>query len=210
MRRKEQAAASRAMLVSVARELFGSVGFDDTTVAEILRRAGMARGALYHYFPDGKSDLFRAVFDELNGELHRSRDRAQREPTLADGVQAGARAFLELCSRQDFARVMLADAPRLIPGQSLPGSSFAVLHEEIASALEGGAVTSSLDASTITHLLHGAIREAGIHVAAAPDKSKTITACLDGLALMAGSLMADTTTRGTRQGRATTRRMPAS
>jgi AcrR family transcriptional regulator len=192
MQRAEQAAASRAKLVAVGRELFGSVGFDETTVAEVLRRAGMARGALYHYFPDGKADLFRAVFDELNAELHASRDTARREPSVVTRVLVGARAFLELCSRAEFARVVLVDAPRLIPGQVLPGSTFRVLHQEIADGIVDGEIRGNLDAPTIAHLLYGAIRGAGGHVAAAPDKKNAITMCLDGIARITQSLIATT------------------
>src|ERR1700734_4083248 len=66
MNRKEQAAASRAELMEAARESFAELGYEGTTVAGILKRAGMARGALYHYFPGGKAEIFTAVFDMIN------------------------------------------------------------------------------------------------------------------------------------------------
>jgi AcrR family transcriptional regulator len=44
--RKEQARASRAALLDAARECFATWGYEATTVAAILDRAGMARGAL--------------------------------------------------------------------------------------------------------------------------------------------------------------------
>lgn len=189
MQRSEQAAASRAKLLAIGRDLFGSVGYDETTVAEVLRRAGMARGALYHYFPEGKADLFRAVFDELNAELHARRDSSRSEPSFAARIQLGARVFLELCSRADFARVILVDAPRLIPGQVLPGSTFRVLYQEIADALISREINADLDGTTIAHLLYGAIRGAGDQVASAPDKTAAVSRCLDGIARITNSLI---------------------
>src|SRR5881409_3762032 len=60
--------ATRRRLVSAARTLFGARGYADVGTEEIVRAAGVTRGALYHQFAD-KRDLFRAVFEELEAEL---------------------------------------------------------------------------------------------------------------------------------------------
>src|SRR5262245_41601991 len=49
--RERQAEATRQLLVSVARELFAERGYADTSIEDIIQRAGVARGALYHHFP---------------------------------------------------------------------------------------------------------------------------------------------------------------
>src|SRR5215207_2383123 len=72
--RREQAEASRAALVEAAGGCFAELGYEATTVAEILTRVGMARGALYHYFPGGKRELFFAVFETVNQGFHERRD----------------------------------------------------------------------------------------------------------------------------------------
>ena len=84
--RRERAEASRAGLVEAARRCFTEHGYEATTVAAILERAGMARGALYHYFPGGKREIFGAVFDEINQTFHERRDAFGSR--LAPGDQA--------------------------------------------------------------------------------------------------------------------------
>ena len=63
-----QGDATRAELVRAARELFGEHGYADTSLDEIVTRAGVTKGALYHHFT-GKEDLFRAVFEQVHREV---------------------------------------------------------------------------------------------------------------------------------------------
>src|SRR4051794_37652725 len=63
-----RAAATREALLAAARDLFGTQGFANTSVDEVVRRAGMTKGALYHHFKD-KDELFRAVVEEVKLEV---------------------------------------------------------------------------------------------------------------------------------------------
>ena len=53
---------TRARIVAAAMELFWEKGFGSTSIADILGRAGVNSGSLYHYFP-GKQDLLVAVLE---------------------------------------------------------------------------------------------------------------------------------------------------
>jgi AcrR family transcriptional regulator len=66
--REERAKDTRATLVDRARELFGRRGYAAVGTEEIVRAAGVTRGALYHHFAD-KRDLFRAVHEELEAQI---------------------------------------------------------------------------------------------------------------------------------------------
>ncbi len=59
---------TRRALLTAARELFAANGFQATRTEEIVQRAGLTRGALYHHFRD-KEDLFRAVYEEVTAEV---------------------------------------------------------------------------------------------------------------------------------------------
>jgi len=56
------------MLVAGA-ELFRDRGFDGTGFREVVARAGAARGAIYHHFPQGKLQLATEVVDLTGGRI---------------------------------------------------------------------------------------------------------------------------------------------
>src|SRR5918994_4420050 len=65
---EERRAATRRALLGAARELFAGGGYHSTAAGEVVGRAGLTRGAMYHHFED-KRDLFRAVVEEVEDEV---------------------------------------------------------------------------------------------------------------------------------------------
>src|SRR5829696_3371503 len=91
----QRRAATRRALLDEARSLFAERGYHGTFLEEIVRRAGLTRGALYHHFED-KKDLFRAVVDEMEGEIDEKIAAAERAQSgLPEAVMAGYRVFLD-------------------------------------------------------------------------------------------------------------------
>jgi AcrR family transcriptional regulator len=66
----EQGDATREALVAAARGLFGAQGEAAVSRDEIVRSAGVTKGALYHHF-SGKQQLFHAVFKMVKRELRK-------------------------------------------------------------------------------------------------------------------------------------------
>ena len=54
----------QARLLTVATELFAEKGFDATSVQEVVERARVTKGALYHYF-DSKQDLLYEIYHSI-------------------------------------------------------------------------------------------------------------------------------------------------
>jgi len=47
--------------------VFRRRGFENSSLSIIQQEAGIGRGSLYHFFPDGKTDMARAVLDQVGG-----------------------------------------------------------------------------------------------------------------------------------------------
>src|SRR4051794_28483452 len=67
-KRVDKGVATRAALLVAGREMFGEHGFAATSLDDVVARAGVTKGALYHHFTN-KEDLFRAVFEEVSAEV---------------------------------------------------------------------------------------------------------------------------------------------
>jgi AcrR family transcriptional regulator len=63
MRQQQRGEETRACILERAQECFAQKGYDATSVAEICRRAGVTKGALYHHFPS-KQSIFMALLEE--------------------------------------------------------------------------------------------------------------------------------------------------
>src|SRR5215210_3047371 len=93
----ERSEATRAALIATARRLFAARGYAAVGTEELVRAAGVTRGALYHHF-DGKADLFRAVFEQLEGEIaERLAADALARPDPWEAMLAGLEMFLDVC-----------------------------------------------------------------------------------------------------------------
>src|SRR5437764_3794597 len=110
-----QSEATRAALVEAARPLFAQRGYAAVATEEIVRSAGVTRGALYHHFA-GKAELFAAVYEEVEQELLESIAASAiggaTDPLQA--LRAGARAFFDACEDPAVQRISLIDAPSVL------------------------------------------------------------------------------------------------
>lgn len=167
----ERSEATRSALLRVARELFAERGFDVPT-EEIVRQAGVTRGALYHHF-EGKRDLFKAVFEQLEQEL--AEGIATAALTESDPWQqqlTAVQAFLDGCLDPAVQRIALLDAPSVLglevwrEIESVYG--LALVRAGLESAIEAGLIERQ-PVEPLAHLILGALIEAGLMIATADD-----------------------------------------
>ena len=59
---KELRDASRQKILESSLELFGTKGYKSTTIADIVKKAGISKGLIYHYF-DSKEDILKQLVD---------------------------------------------------------------------------------------------------------------------------------------------------
>ena len=58
------------IIYNCGKEIFEKKGFKDTSVAEIMKQAGMATGTFYNYYPS-KDKLFMEIYNDENAKLKR-------------------------------------------------------------------------------------------------------------------------------------------
>src|SRR6266851_418455 len=107
-RKAEQSLETRSALIAAARELFAARGYADVGTEEIVRAAGVTRGALYHQFRD-KASLFAAVAEEVEAEIagRIAAGAAGESAEPMDVLRAGARLLLEACAEPEVERIIL-------------------------------------------------------------------------------------------------------
>ncbi len=94
-------AERHALILDAAVEEFAGRGYAGARMAAVAARAGVTKGLLYHYFPGGKTDLFRAA---IAGCVQPVLTEARH---LAEGFSGGARALITALIELGYARLEL-------------------------------------------------------------------------------------------------------
>lgn len=107
--------ATKSALMKAARQLFAEKGYAETSTPEIVKAAGVTRGALYHHFED-KVALFRAVvFEEYTRVAADITASATDAPSSAiDALRQGSRGYLTAMDDKGRVRIMLLDGPAVL------------------------------------------------------------------------------------------------
>lgn len=168
----EQSVATRSALVTAGREIFAERGFADAATSEIVRRAGVTRGALYYHFPN-KEDLFLAVFEDVERDIvAQVAAAAMHAQGPWEVLLRGSQAFLDACLDPVVQRVVLIDAPSVLGYETWRevdaryglGLVTAVLQEAVKSG-----VLEPQPVEPLAHMLLGALNEAALLMARSPD-----------------------------------------
>lgn len=186
----ERSEGTRTALVAAARELFAERGYGGTSTEEIVARAGLTRGALYHHFK-GKGDLFFAVVDELEREIGERVVIAGQGPgDTWLGLLAGFEAYLEACTEPEVARIAL-DAPAVLGWETQrrlhEDYGVSILSFGIEAAMADGLIERA-PVSPLAHMLLAATHEGALMIAGSADPqatkdevARTIKQLLEGL-----------------------------
>src|SRR5215471_6318510 len=173
--------ATRRMLVTAARALFGARGYANVGTEEIVRAAGVTRGALYHQFRD-KADLFAAVAEELEAEIAERivGGVADAVADPVDALRAGAQLFLEACAEPEVERIILLDAPAVLGWEAwrdLAGRyGLGLVQLALQTAMDAGAI-SAQPVAPLAHVLIGALDECALYIARAEDPAAAREQC---------------------------------
>jgi AcrR family transcriptional regulator len=169
----ERLAATRAALLKEARALFTAEGYEAAGTEEIVKRAKVTRGALYHHFKD-KRDLFEAVFTEVARGIATSIDETSAPaPDPLGALIDGTKAFLDACLDPAVRRIYLIDAPSVLGWHRWreldAPHNVRSLREGVAAVL-AARPDPALRVEPVTFLLSGAFNEAALWIAEAKDE----------------------------------------
>jgi len=170
-KRVAQGDATRAALVIAARQLFGEKGFADTSTDEIVTRAGVTKGALYHHF-DGKEDLFKAVFEQVQREVS---DKAVAEflgPDSWEALLKGCSLWVDAHLDPSVRRIVLQDARAVLAWDDVRA-----IENRFGAVALRGALRKAMHAGVLERqplrpmalLLLGALSEGCLYIAEADD-----------------------------------------
>ena len=167
---QERTEATREALIAAARRLFTERGYENVGTEEIVRAAGVTRGALYHHFGD-KATLLDAVYARIEAE---STERVARvvlgselhSPLAA--MKAGIAAFLEECTQPELRQIALHDAPAVLGWERWrevgAANGLGLIEASLTAAIEAGEIRS-VPVKPTAHLLMGALDEAAMLLA---------------------------------------------
>jgi AcrR family transcriptional regulator len=189
----ERSEATRAALIAAARPLFADRGYAGVGTEEIVRAAGVTRGALYHHF-EGKRELFEAVYRQIEIELAERIAAGALEANASSPLQAmraGVEMFLIASTEPEAQQIVLLDGPSVLGWdrwrEIATEHGLGLIEATLQAAIETGAIDPQ-PVRPLAHVLMGALDEAAMLVARAEDPEQmraevgqTLTALLDGL-----------------------------
>ena len=187
------ASQTQSALVDAARNLFATQGYFKTTTEQIVRSAGLTRGALYHHFGDKKA-LFLAVFIVVEEELTANADGS---PTPTPGtatkrLESCLLGFLTASTKPEIQQVILIDGPAVLGWQLWRemeasyglGSIRQMLNDAVA---EGSIQDQPIDA--LAHILLAAVDEAALFIANASDTAAAKDSAVSAMQGLLGGLL---------------------
>ncbi len=160
---------TRSAIVAAAIDLFGHQGYDGSSIDAVAAAAGVAKGAVYHHFPN-KRALFASAFDAVSADVAaRVADISSDHRDGLGALQTGARVYFEACASAPTQRILLQDGPAVLglaEWRSIDARHFGgQVRAALGFAMKQAVIRAQpLDAATT--LVLGALQAAAIDCAA--------------------------------------------
>lgn len=159
--------------VEAARALFAERDYEQVATEEILGRAGVSRGAMYHHFAS-KRDLFVAAFRASEADvMQRVAERAAPADGAFAALRIGCLAYLDECASNRELQGLGLRQGRSVLGwegwrKAAADLGIGAMRGAVQAAMEAGELRGG-DVDATAALVLGALIEAGLLVATDPD-----------------------------------------
>lgn len=164
----DRSRTTRSALTKAARKLFIEQGFAETSTPQIVKEAGVTRGALYHHFAD-KTELFQAVLEgeaaAIAADISAKTDTSM---SAYDSLVIGGEAYLDAMAEPGRAQLLLLDGPAILGSETVASiharHGDAELEEGLAFAVTQGAMPD-LPLKALTQLFSAMFDRAALAIA---------------------------------------------
>ena len=173
--RASRAESTRKALLHHGRRLFTQRGYADVSTDEVVRRAKVTKGALYHHFAN-KIELYRAVVEDMEDEVVAKIEAAASAHTSpSKQLRAACDAYLDACLDVNLARVLVIEAPVVLGWKTwceiAQEHEVAALEKHLAEAVAAG-IFRKQPLATMAQVLLGALNTSARVIATAPDPAQ--------------------------------------
>jgi AcrR family transcriptional regulator len=187
----EQSTTTQARIVAAAQAVFTRDGYADASLADIVKRAKVTTGAIYHHF-GGKKELFTAVAEHLE-QVILDEVSSTTPPSISgwEALEWGALKTLEISMRPEIQRIVFREAPAVVgltEWRAIEAKyAFGMMMQTLASLPQNGAVRTP---EVTAQILLGAITEAAHAVALSDNPAEALTEAKATLTVMLRALEA--------------------
>jgi AcrR family transcriptional regulator len=168
--RIQQGTETQRALRREARKLFARKGYAGANTNELVERASVTKGALYHHFAN-KKELYQAVVEDAEQELVEKLEAAGAGKAPWERLRAMCRAYLDACRDPALARMLVLEAPVVLGWKTW--CNLEQKYEVAAFArVLGEAGGLSEPAETLAQVILGALTTGARVIATAEDADK--------------------------------------
>jgi AcrR family transcriptional regulator len=169
----ERAEATRERIVRAARELVVEHGYDGVSTGQVLQRAGVSRGGLYHHFA-GKQEVMAAVLEAVESDFTERLAAAVADaPDPFTALQTGVQWYLDECLRsKELQRVGLYEGRKALGWvawrETIAPYGLQMLADGLDAAIAAGQLERA-EPLALAHLIVALLHEAVTMSLRAPD-----------------------------------------
>ena len=161
---QQRSDTTREALLAACRGLLLAEGVEATTMAAVLARTGLSKGALYHHFAS-KTELIAAIYKaESQGAIARALARAEQAGAVSPLAQLTTMcaAWLEEIRTPDVAAILLRIGPAALGVEEAQrienANSLALFERQLVRAAEAGEI-GSIDQPLAARLVNALMTE---------------------------------------------------
>jgi len=194
-RHEEHLEDTRKAILAAARHCFAARGYAETSLDDITGAARVTRGALYHHY-DSKPAVFALVVEQVEAEfIDRLAAAGAPGATIWESIVNGCLAYLDVALDPEIQQIVLRDGPTVLGWsawrQVQERYGFGLLRKWLTLAMDRGFLPTQ-PVEPLAYLLTGALNEAALSIAQAPDGAQAraeMGAALSGILGRLGQLV---------------------